>query len=69
MCEWVNGKWIKYDEIGGSATYKLQNQKIEKNWGKFYQLSKRYPTYTWYKDKRGYDNFASWVEKIIRQND
>lgn len=57
--EWKNSKWQLYEELEGSASYRLEIP--EKNYrGKFLQLSKLKLVYDWRKDK-GYSNFATWV--------
>jgi hypothetical protein len=60
MYEWKNGKWVEYSKIDGSSTYILEHKKAEKDWGKFYQLSKHYPVYKWNEDN-GFNNFSKWV--------
>jgi|TARA_B110000902_G_scaffold145374_1_gene167675 hypothetical protein len=60
MCQYKNGKWYEYSEIGGSASYSIKTTAKSKH-GKFFKLSHFYKTYKWNKDK-GYDNFGSWTK-------
>jgi hypothetical protein len=58
MFEWTNGKWTPYSEVDDSSSYSVNASST--NWGKFFQLSKLYPTYLWNK-QNGYENFGNWV--------
>ncbi len=60
LSQWKNGKWIQYEELDGSASYRLNSAVGTTYKGKFFQLSKLKNTYDWAKDK-GYDNFSDWV--------
>lgn len=59
MYEWKNGRWVTYNQIGNSSVYTI-NQVSTTYRGKFFQLSKFYPTHLWNKDN-GYKNFPKWV--------
>ena len=58
LWEKVNGQWIEYDEIEGSASY--QCSVAQEYRGKGFNLAQWYPEYDWVSDK-GYDKFADWV--------
>ena len=53
------GKWIKFDKINGSASYRVRAAR--KYWGESIILSQWYKTYDWVKNN-GYENFATWVK-------
>jgi hypothetical protein len=54
-----NGKWQRYEEIAGSASYE-GSPVAEKYRGNGYNFSQWYPIYDWDADD-GYDNFSTWV--------
>ena len=60
MHEVVNGSWVKYEEIDGSASFSIKPLDTS-FWGEGFKLSHFYKAYLWNKDK-GYENFGSWVE-------
>lgn len=51
-------KWVEYDEIDGSASYRVEV--AQKYRGKGYRLGEFYNHYDWV-DDHGYNNFATWV--------
>lgn len=59
LYEKTNGRWQKYTEIDGSATYRTGGVQRQ-YWGKGFNFGHWYPTYDWVTDD-GYNNFASWV--------
>jgi hypothetical protein len=58
LWEIVNGKWVKYEEIDGSADY--STNVAEQYRGKGFNLSNWYPSYDWVA-QNGYENFPTWV--------
>lgn len=58
LWEKVNGKWIEYDKIDGSASYRVEVG--AKYRGKRFNLSNFYKTYDWVADD-GFNNFSTWV--------
>ena len=58
LWEKVNGIWIKYEEIDGSASYRVEV--AQKYRGNGYNLSNFFHTYDWIADN-GYKNFSNWV--------
>lgn len=58
LWEKTNGKWVKYEKIDGSASYRVKCAK--KYRGNGYNLTAFYNTYDWVVDD-GYNNFAIWV--------
>lgn len=58
--EKVNGRWEKYYEIDGCASYRT-DPIAQKHRGQGYNFGKLFPTYDWIEDD-GYDNFSSWVD-------
>lgn len=59
LWEKVNGKWIEYSEIGGSAAYSIG--RVEPRYrGQGFDLGGWYPVYDWTGDD-GYKNFATWI--------
>jgi hypothetical protein len=58
LWESVGGKWIEYDKIDGSASYRVEV--AQKYRGNGYNLSNFYSAYDWVSDD-GYNNFSSWV--------
>lgn len=58
LWEHVNGKWIKYDWIDGSSSYRVEVG--QKYWGKGYNLSRFYSVYDWV-GNNGFNNFSTWV--------
>lgn len=58
LWEVLNGKWVEYDKIDGSASYRTQVE--EKYRGKGFNLRNFFKTYDWIADD-GFNNFASWV--------
>lgn len=58
LWEKVGGKWIKYDKIDGSASYRVEV--AQKYRGNGYNLSNFYSTHDWVSDD-GYNNFSNWV--------
>ncbi len=59
LYEWKNGKWQKYTEVDGNASWQIDAVE-EKYRGKEFQLSKIFSTYDWDKSN-GYNNFSNWV--------
>ncbi|MBB2778173.1 UNVERIFIED_ORG: hypothetical protein HNP28_003518 [Comamonas terrigena] len=58
LLEWLNGKWVDYDQIDSSATYAV-NVGLDRR-GQGFKLSELFKLYDWDTDK-GYDNFSSWL--------
>jgi len=58
--EKVNGEWYEFDEIDGSASYRI-DPVADQYKGKGFHLGNFYPTYDWVADD-GYDNFSTWVD-------
>ena len=58
LWEIVNGKWVRYEEIDGSADY--STNVAEQYRGKGFNLSNWYPSYDWVA-QNGYENFPTWV--------
>lgn len=58
LLEWLNDKWVDYDQIDNSATYAV-NVGLDRR-GKGFKLSELFKLYDWDTD-RGYDNFSSWL--------
>jgi hypothetical protein len=58
LLEKTNGKWIAYDQIDGTASYRFEV--AQKYWGNGYKLSEFYRVYDWVADD-GYKNFSTWV--------
>ncbi|MEY8214192.1 MAG: TIR domain-containing protein [Colwellia sp.] len=58
LWEKINGKWVKYEEIDGSASYRVEVAK--KYRGNGYNLSNFYSTYDWVSND-GYNNFSGWA--------
>lgn len=58
LWERVNGKWVEYDKIDGSASYRVEV--AQKYRGNGYNLSNFFSIYDWVAND-GYNNFASWV--------
>lgn len=58
LWENVNGKWIRYNKIDSSASYRLNVAK--KYRGNGYSLSNLFVTYDWIREN-GYKNFSNWV--------
>lgn len=54
--EFKNGKWIRYDNLGGWEVSGIR----QSEWGKAYQLSRYYDVYDWIIDD-GYKNFEKWI--------
>ena len=55
----LEGKWQKYEEVDGNASFRVTNIPKER-WGKGFNLSDFYYIYLWNRDK-GSDNFSTWV--------
>jgi hypothetical protein len=60
MHEVIDGAWVAYEEINGSASFTIAPL-ASSFWGQGFKLSHFYKTYLWNKD-HGYDNFGTWVE-------
>lgn len=58
LWEKVNGKWVKYERIDGSASYRVEV--AQKYRGNGYNLSNFFNVYDWVSDN-GYNNFATWI--------
>ncbi|MGU7778672.1 TIR domain-containing protein [Burkholderia sp. PU8-34] len=55
-----NDKWVEYEKIDGSATYR-NNTAVPKEYrGKGFNLGRWYTVYDWVKND-GFNNFAKWV--------
>ena len=59
LWEQIGSKWVKYEEIDGSASYRVSVGSAYR--GKGFNLGNFYKTFKWNADN-GYENFASWVE-------
>lgn len=55
--QWDGSQWQVYADF---SQYRLQIQRPQEDWNKFYQLSQRYPVYDWVAND-GYENFSNWV--------
>ncbi|MFZ3421336.1 TIR domain-containing protein [Vibrio harveyi] len=60
LWEKIDGEWVKYDKIDGSASYQLQTPVAKEYRGNGYRLDQFYKVYDWVSDD-GYDNFSDWV--------
>ena len=58
LLEYKNGRWVRYEKIDGSSSYRLNVQ--SKYRGKCLLLSRLFSTFDWVRDK-GYRNFPKWV--------
>jgi hypothetical protein len=59
LYERISGKWYKYEEIDGGASF--QGGPVAARYrGKGFHLGNFFPTYDWTADD-GYENFATWV--------
>ncbi len=58
LWEKINDKWVKYEKIDGSASYRTQV--AQRYRGNGYNLSNFYNVYDWTYDN-GYNNFPNWV--------
>jgi len=58
LWEKVHGKWVKYDKIDGSASYRVEV--AQKYRGKGYNLGNFFNVYDWVSDN-GYNKFSSWI--------
>lgn len=58
LWEKMNDKWVEYDKIDGSASYRVEV--AQKYRGKGYNLARFYSVYDWVADD-GFNNFAGWV--------
>lgn len=58
LWEIVNRKWIEYDRIDGSSSFRVEV--AQKHRGNSYNLSNFYSVYDWVGDD-GFDNFSTWV--------
>lgn len=61
LWEKFKGKWRKYDQVDGSASYRVTPLCSQALRGKGFNLTHFCPTYDWV-DDRGYENFADWVD-------
>jgi MTH538 TIR-like domain (DUF1863) len=59
MYELINGKWVLYEKIDGSATYPCNVDLPFR--GKGFNLGHWYRIYDWVNDD-GYNNFSNWVK-------
>lgn len=59
LWELAGNTWVKYDKIGGSATYSVNVAEQYRNKG--FNLGSWYPVYDW-NTNDGFNNFASWVK-------
>ncbi len=59
LWEKVNGKWVEYNEIDGSSSYRVEVAQQYRSKG--YNLGNFYNVYDWVTDD-GYNNFADWVD-------
>jgi hypothetical protein len=59
LWEKVNGTWVKYDKIDGTADYSTNVSEPYRNQG--YNLGNWYKTYDW-NSNNGFDNFATWLK-------
>jgi len=60
LWEKINGKWVKYTEIDGSASY--QTNVSQSYRGNGYNLASWYSVYDWVAND-GYNNFSTWIAK------
>jgi len=60
LWEVVNGDWVRYEKIDGSATYAC-NQVSDPYRGKGFNFSNFYSVYDW-NSNDGFNNFANWVK-------
>lgn len=58
LWERKNDKWIEYDQIDGSASYRTEVAQQFR--GKGFNLGRFYQVYDWTSDG-GFDNFAKWA--------
>lgn len=58
LWEKINGKWVKYDKIDRSASYRVDV--AQKYRGKGYNLGNFFNVYDWVSDN-GYNNFSIWI--------
>lgn len=58
LWESVNGRWIEYEKIDGSSSYRVEVGPQHR--GKGFNLSNFYKTYDWVADD-GFNNFSNWV--------
>ena len=58
LWEKKNDKWVEYDKIDGSASYRVEV--AQKYRGNGYNLARFYSVYDWVADD-GFNNFAGWV--------
>jgi hypothetical protein len=58
LWEKINGNWVKYTAIDGSASYQVNVAQQFK--GKGFNLSHWYPVYDWVQND-GYNNFSGWI--------
>jgi MTH538 TIR-like domain (DUF1863) len=58
LWEKKNDKWVEYDKIDGSASYRVEV--AQKYRGNGYNLASFYSVYDWVADD-GFNNFADWV--------
>ncbi|MDT8878897.1 TIR domain-containing protein [Halomonas saccharevitans] len=58
LWEKANGKWVKYEKVDGSASYRCNSAVNVK--GKGFNMTSFYKTYDWVTDL-GYQNFSKWV--------
>lgn len=58
LWESVGGKWVQYDKIDGTASYRVEVAQQYR--GRGFNLSNFYRTYDWVADS-GFNNFAGWV--------
>ena len=59
LYEKSDGKWQKYSEIDGSASFRTGGT-AKQYWGMGFNLGRWYKTYDWITDE-GYNRFANWV--------
>lgn len=59
LWEKISGKWVEYDKLDGSASYRVSVTQHYR--GNGYNLSNFYATYDWVSDN-GFNNFATWVK-------
>lgn len=53
-------KWLEYDKVDGTSSYRTDDAVPEKYRGKGFNLAKFYYVYDWVEDN-GFENFAKWV--------
>jgi len=58
MIEWLDGKWVDYEKIDGSAAYTVNVGPDRR--GKAFKLSQLFKLYDW-DAGAGYENFSSWL--------